>query len=204
MSVSYLNVCAQFLEDLVDLIFEATTQHLIGFIQNKHFDPFWGCTETPCLLANVNHKPKLAVSRSCNTYTGAFCSACRTHVLVCPPLYEGPQPGASVFHYGDWSLQCRHGRLPPCSHPEPELPSGSNKGERKQNSLRSVAQTDRQDLQTTNCRTTVYGDQHSKKELSISRVSPERWYTITSPSLPQTILKAFHLLDQCSHGQRLH
>lgn len=37
---TYLNVCTQFLEDLVDLIFESSTQHLISFIQNKHLDPF--------------------------------------------------------------------------------------------------------------------------------------------------------------------
>lgn len=36
---TYLNVCAQFLEDLIDLILEPSTQHLIGFIQNKHLDP---------------------------------------------------------------------------------------------------------------------------------------------------------------------
>lgn len=41
----YLNVCAQFLEDLIDLIFETSTQHLVSFIQNKHLDPFWGCAE---------------------------------------------------------------------------------------------------------------------------------------------------------------
>lgn len=40
---TYLNVCTQFLKDLVDLIFEPPTQHLIGFIQNKHFDKFWTC-----------------------------------------------------------------------------------------------------------------------------------------------------------------
>lgn len=37
---TYLNVCTQFLEDLIDLIFEPSTQHLISFIQNKHLDPF--------------------------------------------------------------------------------------------------------------------------------------------------------------------
>lgn len=52
--VSYLNVCAQFLEDLIDLILEAATQHLIGFIQNKHLDPFWSCREMSCLLANIS------------------------------------------------------------------------------------------------------------------------------------------------------
>ena len=40
---THLNVCAQFLEDLIDLIFETSTQHLVSFIQNKHLDPFWGC-----------------------------------------------------------------------------------------------------------------------------------------------------------------
>lgn len=45
---TYLNVCAQFLEDLIDLIFEPSTQHLISFIQNKHLDPFWGCAEIQC------------------------------------------------------------------------------------------------------------------------------------------------------------
>lgn len=39
---TYLNVCAQFLEDLVDLVFEPSAQHLVSFIQNKHLDPFWG------------------------------------------------------------------------------------------------------------------------------------------------------------------
>lgn len=37
-SYTYLNVCTQFLKDLIDLIFESSTQHLIGFIQNKHLD----------------------------------------------------------------------------------------------------------------------------------------------------------------------
>lgn len=35
---THLDVCAQFLEDLVDLIFEPSAQHLIGFIQNEHLD----------------------------------------------------------------------------------------------------------------------------------------------------------------------
>lgn len=35
---TYLNVSTQFLKDLVDLIFESPTQHLISFIQNKHLD----------------------------------------------------------------------------------------------------------------------------------------------------------------------
>lgn len=39
-SDTYLNVCTQFLEDLIDLIFEPSTQHLISFIQNKHLDHF--------------------------------------------------------------------------------------------------------------------------------------------------------------------
>lgn len=42
---TYLNICAQFLEDLIDLILEPSTQHLISFIQNKHLNPFWGCGE---------------------------------------------------------------------------------------------------------------------------------------------------------------
>lgn len=46
--LAYLNVCAQFLEDLIDLIFEASTQHLISFIQDKHLDPSWGCAEMQC------------------------------------------------------------------------------------------------------------------------------------------------------------
>lgn len=45
---TYLNVCAQFLEDLIDLILEPSTQHLISFIQNKHLDIFWGCVEMWC------------------------------------------------------------------------------------------------------------------------------------------------------------
>ena len=43
---TYLNVCAQLLEDLIDLIFEASTQHLVSFIQNKHLDEFGVCAET--------------------------------------------------------------------------------------------------------------------------------------------------------------
>lgn len=40
---TYLNVCAQLLEDFIDLILEPSTQHLICLIQDKHFDPFRGC-----------------------------------------------------------------------------------------------------------------------------------------------------------------
>ena len=43
---TYLNVCAQLLEDLIDLIFEPSTQHLVSFIQNKHLDEFGVCAET--------------------------------------------------------------------------------------------------------------------------------------------------------------
>lgn len=40
--ITHLNVCAQFLEDLIDLILEPSTQHLISLIQNKHLDILWG------------------------------------------------------------------------------------------------------------------------------------------------------------------
>lgn len=120
-----LNVCAQFLEDLIDLIFEPSTQHLISLVQNKHLDILWGCrekwnkvTRSACIQINL---PNMANS----TYTDVSCSTCHTHGLVCPPLCEGLQPGTSESHYGDWSLRCRHGRLPPCSRPERELLSGS-------------------------------------------------------------------------------
>lgn len=39
--VIYLDVCAELLEDLIDLILKPSTQHFISFIQNKHLDPFW-------------------------------------------------------------------------------------------------------------------------------------------------------------------
>lgn len=39
---THLNVGAQFLEDLIDLILEPSTQHLVSFIQYKHLDVF--CT----------------------------------------------------------------------------------------------------------------------------------------------------------------
>ena len=66
-----------------------------------------------------------------------------------------------------------------------------------------------QDMQTQKCRITVEVISKIKKELSISRFSPERWYAIISPSFPQqhsttNSMKPDHLLDQCSHGQRLH
>lgn len=35
---THLDVCAQLLKDLVDLIFEPSAQHLVSLIQNKHLD----------------------------------------------------------------------------------------------------------------------------------------------------------------------
>lgn len=40
--ITHLNVCAQLLEDLIDLILEPSTQHFVGLIQNKHLDVLWG------------------------------------------------------------------------------------------------------------------------------------------------------------------
>lgn len=37
---THLNVCAQLLEDFIDLILETTTQHFIRLIQDEHLDPF--------------------------------------------------------------------------------------------------------------------------------------------------------------------
>ena len=37
-SAAYLGVRGQLLEDLIDLVLEPSTQHLIGFIQSKLLD----------------------------------------------------------------------------------------------------------------------------------------------------------------------
>lgn len=42
---SYLSAARQLLEDLIDLVFEPSTQHLVGLIQHKHLDAFGSCTK---------------------------------------------------------------------------------------------------------------------------------------------------------------
>lgn len=38
MVSSYLCAGPQFQEDVIDLVLEPSTKHLVGFIQHKHFD----------------------------------------------------------------------------------------------------------------------------------------------------------------------
>lgn len=47
---SNLDVARQLLEDLVDLILESSTKHLISLVQHEHFDVFRSCKkrEPPC------------------------------------------------------------------------------------------------------------------------------------------------------------
>lgn len=171
---THLDVCAQFLEDLVDLIFEPSAQHLVGFIQDEHLDQFRICNDTPAASASTPPNRLLAPFRPTNTHTDAPWWACRTHVPACPPLCEEPQPGVSVFRYGDWSRRCRRGMPPPCSRPERGWPSGSAETEARDWGRRHRA-TEQKIYREGEVISEGYG-------LSIARVSPERWCAIISLS----------------------